>query len=248
MFKLTSEIPSFEKALLMDNYNGESLLYLAVKSGSHDNVEVLLDKSAKANTIASTYNKRSLLHFAVKNGNNEVVKLVLDRCAFPDIMDRYGNAHLHIAFSKDIYQPAQLLLKNGSDVNFADNFGRTSLQLAATLGHLLILQLLLDHGASVYKCDNFGKSPLSCAQDKNHHNITRLLLREGATTTNTLTRRLSAIEYDEYTSYQLHWAAYTGQAERIEPLLQDGWTINYVDHFGRTPLYRAVTEKHFRIV
>ncbi|KAJ3652478.1 hypothetical protein Zmor_018439 [Zophobas morio] len=132
LFRLMSEIPYFKKALSMENCNGESLLYLAVKCGNHDNVEELLDNGAKANTIVSTYNKRSVLHFAVENGHNEVVRLLLDRGAFPDIMDRYRSTPLHIDSSKVIYQSAQLLLNYGSDVNFADNFGRTSLQLAAT--------------------------------------------------------------------------------------------------------------------
>jgi ankyrin repeat protein len=246
LLKLTATTEPFRKALSMEDCNGETLLYLAVKFGNEQIVRVLLEEGAQTDAISSVHNKQSPLHLAVKSNSRDVVDLLLKRGASPDIMDRYRNTPLHLAADTGSSPIADLLLKHGADVNFFDNFGRTPLHFAATKGHTSVLELLLDRNAVINRRDKFGNTPLSCT--KYGTKSYKLLSTKGATTDRTTIRRPSAQEVSSYTSYPLHWVSFTGQVERIDQLLSDGWSINQIDDTKRTPLYKAITKKHLKLV
>jgi ankyrin repeat protein len=246
LLKLTATTEPFRKALSMEDCNGETLLYLAVKFGNEQIVRVLLEEGAQTDAISSVHNKQSPLHLAVKSNSRDVVDLLLKRGASPDIMDRYRNTPLHLAADTGSSPIADLLLKHGADVNFFDNFGRTPLHFAATKGHTSVLELLLDRNAVINRRDKFGNTPLSCT--KYGTKSYKLLSTKGATTDRTTIRRPSAQEVSSYTSYPLHWVSFTGQVERIDQLLSDGWSINQIDDTRRTPLYKAITKKHLKLV
>ncbi|XP_044260236.1 uncharacterized protein LOC123008484 [Tribolium madens] len=244
LLHLASKTPQFSSTLFIENCNGENLLYLAVKSGSCANTNLLLDKGANIDTTTSTYNKMSPLHAAVEHHHQEIVELLLKRKACVDVMDRYRSTPLHLAASKGLLNLARTLINFGADIDFADNFGRTPLQLAASFGHVSLVETLLDKGATIDKSDKLGNTPMSVAFAKKHFKICELLQHRGAKND----RKTSMSEFNEYIDFLLHWVASTGQVEQIESLLGQGWSINEVDHFGRTPLHRAVIEKHQQVV
>lgn len=248
LLRIASKTEIFSSDVSIEDCNGESLLHLAVKSGNYQNVCLLLDQGAKIDTTTNTYNKQSPLHTAVEECHLEIINLLLSRGASVDIKDRYRNTPLHLAASQGLFDAAKTLITFGADIDFANNFGRTALQLAATFGYFDLVKMLLDRGANIDKSDKFGNTALKCACDKKHLEIYNLLVKRGARNDIKGGRRPLASEFEYYTKFPLHWAAFTGQIERINSLLKDGWFVDQVDNFGRTPLYRAVTEKFLKVV
>ncbi|XP_008194606.2 uncharacterized protein LOC103313351 [Tribolium castaneum] len=245
LLKLASKTPNFGSHVSWEDSNGESLLYLAAKSGSCANTSLLLDQGARIDCATSSYNKMSALHAAVENNCEKIVDLLLKRQAFVDVMDRYRNTPLHLAASKGLQNCAKTLLNFGADVNFSDNFGRTPLQLAASSGHHHLVELFLGHGALIDKSDKLGNTPFSAAFGKKHRKICDLLANLGAKND----RKPSVGEVDQYyILFPLHWVVFTGQLAEIKSLLDEGYSIDEVDHFGRTPLHRAVIGKHQKAV
>ena len=126
--------------------DGLTPLHLAVKSGSLDLVQLLLEYGGDIK--AQTAKQRTVLHFATALGNESLVKLALDRGVEEDSSDIYGIRPIYDAPNAAI---ARLLLDHGADPHSLDKFDETPLHAAAWRNDTELVTLLLDQKMLMHK-------------------------------------------------------------------------------------------------
>lgn len=192
----------------------------------------VLLRHAEKNRFSHTYRPTTeysgtycTLHWAVWNGHQSLVELLLQRGFDSHCQHEYdiGNSPetiLHFAAFRGHEAILQLLLDRGDDIETCDpDHERTALHYAALGGHEAAVRLLLQSGADVNARASHGSTPLvligSCQHESRqlNPNVFRLLLEHGAD--------IDATETDCGTT-ALHWAAFNGNAEVLEVLLERG--------------------------
>ena len=120
-------------------------------------------------------------------------------------------------------------------MDLGDKQGQTPLFLACYLGHLevarFILQTLRENGhSSINTARKDGRTPLSKGAGRGHVEVVKMLLEEVDVA--------SAINAQETVQKRtaLHWAAYNGQTEVVDLLLQKGADATIEDSKGKTAL------------
>lgn len=121
----------------------------------------------------------------------------------------------------------EILRRNELDPNGL--FGRSPLSVAAEHGSVSVMRELIDRGARVDQADSDGHTPLWHATFKNSDQAVSLLLRHGAKT--------------ELNS-ALHLAAFKGNLEAAQSLIDGGADVNVREARGETPLMVAVSNRN----
>ena len=130
----------------------------------------------------------------------------------------------------EMYNKAEVLLKNGAEVNAKNDSGNTPLHEAAyTNVRAIIAELLLGNGAEVNAKNDSGETPLHEAAKNNAREVAEILLKNGA--------KVNAKNDSGETP--LHEAAKNNAREVAEILLKNGAEVNARDDKGRTPLRLA---------
>ena len=130
------------------------------------------------------------------------------------------------------------LLRKKADPRQADYDGRTPLHLAASEGSVPAMELLLAAcpALNVNATDRWRHTPLSDALGHGHQEAAAWLQARGGASWN----RPSAAG--------LCWAAFRGDAARLQSLVRAGASVNAADYDGRTALMLAVCEGHAHAV
>lgn len=155
----------------------------------------------------------------------EIAQLLITKGADVNAKAKNGITPLYLAQSKEI---ADLLLANGAQINTKEvNHkylrGKTLLHRAAEIGSPPMVKLLLQKGANIVARDDAGRTPLHLASTKE---VAQLLIAD-------INAR------DRYKKTPLHAAAYRGNKEVVQLLLEHGADVNARDYANRTPLYYA---------
>lgn len=243
--------------------SGFTPLMFAAQQGDIESAQILLGAGANVNELMPKTGLTPLL-VASASGFTELTALLLERGASTELVDSRGNTALHLAArNRSALGVVKNLLKHGANPNARLNHPRgrlltptelnlqgvTPLLLAADEGNLDMMRTLLDAGADP-----------SLTTDQN---ITALMMAVGAAATLAeerptyakqhvleavkllveLGNDVNAIGHFGWTA--LHLAAYHGEDDVIEYLINKGADPNKLDGFGQTPLsisYAIVTE------
>jgi ankyrin repeat protein len=146
-------------------------------------------------------------------GSEAVIHLLIQSKADINMVDDHGWGPLHQTCWFGNTQLVQLLLQSGADIDSQDCGGGSPLHLASFGGHLSVIQILLEHNAEID-----AKARLK-----------RVDLKVGSKYEARLSNRRTP----------LMEAAWNGQEEAVQVLLDLGANINAVDDHGMTTLIRA---------
>jgi len=114
--------------LEINDSNGITPLYLAVKKGYSTIAELLIHEGANVNITNS--DEVSLLHQAVLRNDGKIVKLIMDKHDDFNPQDCYGLTPLHYAAKNNLPYMAKLLAEKGADINALNKALKTPLFLA----------------------------------------------------------------------------------------------------------------------
>ena len=127
---------------------------------------------------------------------------------------------------------------HNSRIDAGDYDRRTSLHLAASEGHSHVVSWLIANGADVGVRDRFGNTPLHDAM-RHKHNVVLGILRDAGST----------FDCDEHdAASMLCQAAYQGDIDEIQRLMDNRIDPNLGDYDGRRAMHLAASEGHVKVI
>lgn len=204
-------------------------------------------------------NKASSLHLSAYLGLSKTVEMLITRGIYCDSQDARQRTPLAWVSDHSDIRIAQTLIENGADPNHVDDQGCTPLSWAAGFGNAPLVKLLLRNGARADIKNRRGLLPLDEAMYEGHTAVARALLEHGLYTVDsdnaeTWEKIFRLAEEDglmniikEKNMHSPHLqramlfiAANEGLQSDAERLLDAGAYIDGEDHWGGTPLLRAI--------
>lgn len=177
--KLLESDPSLISVI--DNRRGKSssgltALYLAIKYGHYEIVELLLSKGANPNE-RDVYGQSSL-DIAAEKGHAHLIKILVEYGAgIKGEKNEFGHPPLCYASNAQV---AEALIANGADVNWRNERGATPLHSIAGHGVTTAAEVVLTHGADINAKDKWGNTPLHRAANWGEKEMIELLIAKGA--------------------------------------------------------------------
>lgn len=203
----------------------------------------------------------------VENGNIRLVAALIDRCVDLTARNEHGDTALHVAAGLgDAVEIATLLVHGGADVNALGNGGATPLHCAAQRGELDVARVLLDYGALGGVEDAGGATALQLAEGNHNQRLVDMLkggmdidqdtgmetvpnpdTPSGSCVARNPDALMGEIPADIESKNSarrtaLQQAVFDNDLDRVQVLLSRGAHIEVREHFGYTPLLRALVE------
>ena len=196
-------------------------------------------------TTYYSYTDKEIVSF-IESGDLETIKKLIESKSL-DVnynldIDEYSKSTPLIQAIK--YKQTDIinyLLENNADVNLKEELtGFTPLM--ASLNNIAIVELLIEKGADIEAKDDDGINALVYASTYNDEEMVKFLLEKGADA-NTVCEIEN--EHTDIASTPLMNAAYRGNTNIINMLLENGANINYTTDFGMTALMMAASFNQF---
>ncbi len=201
-----------------------------VKSGSINDIKLLIEKGADVNT--GTRFGWTALIWACRNGRTKVAELLIEKGAEPDKPHICGDSPLKWACRNGHIEVVKLLIEKGADLDKQDFSGNTALMIACRNHHTDIAKQLIENGADMDKQDNKGNTGLiwACRSRSGRANkIAELLIEKGAD--------LDKQNNDGNTA--LIFVCMTGNTKVAKLLIEKGPDLNIQNKYGNTALIYA---------
>ncbi|XP_047461655.1 histone-lysine N-methyltransferase EHMT2 isoform X2 [Mugil cephalus] len=220
-------------------------LYPAAKQGEVQRVLLMLMEGIDPTYQPDSQNRRSALHAAAQRGLLEVCYMLVQAGAQVDAQDKDMRTPLLEAIINNHIEVARYLIQNGACVYHVEEDGYTGLHHAAKLGNLEIVNMLLETGqVDVNAQDSGGWTPIIWAAEHKHVKVIKALLNRGADVT---INDKPLVPHQEL-NVCLHWAAYAGNVDIAELVLNSGCSLASVNMHGDTPLHIAAREGYLDCV
>lgn len=216
------------------NRNGDSPLFLAVKSNLRAVGELLLAKGA--DVFATNTENYSPLKMAMMLGGD-----VQDWILSSEVIratDGIGNTPLHYAAEWQIDSAVSVLLEKGANTNIQNSSGETPLFSAVKTDSVSTLRLLIQKGANTEIRDFLGNTALHSCVRFDSKNTALVLMSSGID--------VNAQNLSGKTA--LHEAARTGKTAMVTLLLDNGANINSTDATGKTVLIDSIHSGNIELV
>lgn len=184
-------------------------------------------------SILTFWRKVPILHFAIENGLQEHAKIIILNGADINLKGFRMSTALQIAATNDFDEIVTLLASKGADLEAKDHIGRTALHLAVSLGRQRSTKALVESGANVNAQDVLT----SAAAQRDNASVLRILLSSGADV---------HARSHRYGMTALHQAAYNGNIENVETLLEFGAdSMSTCGSIGRLKTPLQLVKGHF---
>ncbi len=257
------------------NDNGETVLFLAVRSNNYEVAKLLL--SHLAHREACNRYSENPLHIAAERGDMRMVELLVkpfleNRVNGPVSTDtrdqisstKTGDDSRNLGVST-ADGSAKVISLDRSFINQQRECGATPLFQAARKGHLDVVQRLIETGADKNIANCAGVSPLTVAAENGHKDVVTHLLGLGSAGASSdllfvaakngheavvrllLEGHINGIETRCDGLTPLFAAAQGGHAPVVGLLLSQGAKVTVVCH-GMTPLYVAAQRGHAGVI
>ncbi|XP_062265391.1 histone-lysine N-methyltransferase EHMT2 isoform X1 [Platichthys flesus] len=220
-------------------------LYPAAKQGEVQRVLLMLMEGIDPTYQPDSQNRRSALHAAAQRGLLEVCYILVQAGAQIDAQDKDLRTPLVEAIINNHIEVARYLVQNSACVYHVEEDGYTGLHHAAKQGNLEMVRMLLETGqVDVNAQDSGGWTPIIWAAEHKHLDVIKVLLNRGADVTISDKSPLSLQELNVC----LHWAAYAGNVDIAELVLNAGCSLASVNMHGDSPLHIAAREGYLECV
>lgn len=213
--------------------HGQNILHYAVRQGSLEMIEYLLNVFTQININICDSEWCSPLHIAVLTENLIIVKYLIEKGASVNLCNASRQTPLHFAAKVGNAKITSFLLDNGANINVFDMSDRSPLTLAVLHEYEDVAKTLIRKGARLNNEETYGLTVLYHAVLNNLYNTTNELLEAGA----------KIIQ----SHYLLHIAIRHNNFEIVKLLHKGGAILNIRDEHGNTPLMTSCLNNNLLI-
>ncbi|XP_048880234.1 B-cell lymphoma 3 protein isoform X2 [Brienomyrus brachyistius] len=121
--------PASQTCLKVRNYEGLTVLHLAVQNSNKELVKMILDSGADINAVDFKSGRSPLIH-AVENNSMEMINFLIESGSNVNMQSYSGNTALHSACGRGQVEAVRVLLKNGADSSLKNYHNDTALMVA----------------------------------------------------------------------------------------------------------------------
>ncbi|EKV57992.1 ankyrin repeat-containing protein [Brachyspira hampsonii 30446] len=222
------------------SYTDEEIIDL-IKMGDLETIKKLIESKSldvNYNLDIDEYSKSTPLIKAIEYKQTDIINYLLENNADVNLTLGYSTPLTEAMYDEELVRK---LIDLGADINLPTELtGFTPLM--ASLHNIAIAELLIEKGADIEAKDDDGINALVYASTYNNEEMVKFLLEKGADA-NTVCEIEN--EHTDISSTPLMNAAYRGNTNIINMLLENGADINYTTDFGMTALMMAASFNQF---
>ncbi|TVL54277.1 ankyrin repeat domain-containing protein [Brachyspira hyodysenteriae] len=224
------------------SYTDEEIVSF-IESGDLETIKKLIESKSldvNYNLEIDEYSKSTPLIKAIEYKQTDIINYLLENNADVNLTLGYSTPLTEAMYDEELVRK---LIDLGADVNLPAQSGFTPLM--ASHNNIAIAELLIEKGADIEAKDDYGINALVYASSDENEEMVKFLLEKGADA-----NTVCEIENEDMviSPTPLMNAAYNGNINIINMLLENGADINYTTDFGTTPLMMAASFNHFEAV
>ncbi|MFC1616064.1 ankyrin repeat domain-containing protein [Patescibacteria group bacterium] len=226
-------------------WSGYAPLHLAAQNGDMEMVKMLLDRGADIDVVAQIYENYyelvfTPLYYAIDSGYLDVAEYLIDEGADMDKINAGDySSLLNSAVESQSLEMVNWLLNEGFDANESYDIGWTALHSACSGANLDIVKALVQAGADMNAQDYYGLFPIGVSMNYDRPENALYLIEQGADVN---------LISSEIGKTPLHEAAYFGQLEVAQALIDAGAKVNATNFYNETPLYAGVSGANLDLI
>ena len=213
-----------------------------IESGDFQTIKKLIESKSldvNYNLDIDEYSKSTPLIQAIKYKQTDIINYLLENNADVNLTLGYSTPLTEAMYDEKLVRK---LIDLGADVNLPTESGFTPLMASAGRHNIAIADLLIEKGADIEARDDDDINALVYASTYNNEEMVKFLLEKGADA-NTVCEIKN--EHTDISPTPLMNAAYKGNTNIINILLENGADINYTTDYGMTALMYAASFNQF---
>lgn len=223
------------------SYTDEEIIAF-IESGDFQTIKKLIESKSldvNYNLEIDEYFKSTPLIQAIEYKQTDIINYLLENNADVNLALGYSTPLIEAMYDEELVRK---LIDLGADVNLPAKSGFTPLMASAGRNNIAIAELLIEKGADIEAKDDDGINALVYASTYNNEEMVKFLLEKGADA-NTVCEIEN--EHIDISPTPLMNAAYRGNTNIINMLLENGADINYTTDYGMTALMMAASFNQF---
>lgn len=223
------------------SYTDEEIIAF-IESGDFQTIKKLIESKSldvNYNLEIDEYSKSTPLIEAIKYKQTNIINYLLENNADVNLALGYSTPLTEAMYDEELVRK---LIDLGADVNLTTESGFTPLMASAGRNNIAIAELLIEKGADIEARDDDDINALVYASTYNNEEMVKFLLEKGADA-NTVCKIEN--EHIDISPTPLMNAAYRGNTNIINMLLENGADINYTTDYGMTALMMAASFNQF---
>jgi len=204
--------------------DGRSILFICIKYGYNDILELLLhfNKTHIGISLVDIQDKNGNipLHYAIQSKNLKAIDDLITAGSNVNHKDKEGHNSLHLAVYTRDSNICKIIMNQNIDINSKTLTGETALHIACNLELDTIVEMLIESGIDINMQDNDNEfTALSYCVNRNNPILTAILLKGGA----------NPNIQDFFGNTPLHYSIIEGNLEIFNQLVGSKYTKDIIN-------------------